>query len=105
MAGDVIAERVVVKLQANWPDYVFSPDYHRVSLPEVERYIIQNNHLPNVPSAKEVADKGIDVGAMNTKLMEKVEELTLYLIEQNKRMEALERKNESLEKAIQQLKK
>lgn len=105
VAGDVIAERVVVKLQASWPDYVFSPNYQRASLTDVEKYILQNNHLPNVPSAKEVADKGIDVGAMNTKLMEKVEELTLYLIEQNKRMEALEKKNDSLEKAIQQLKK
>ena len=106
VAGDMIAERVVVKLQSSgWPDYVFTPNYHLSTLPEVEKYIEQNHHLPNVPSAKEVADKGIDVGAMNTKFMEKIEELTLYLIEQNKKLEALEKKNVELENAIKNIKK
>ncbi len=105
VAGDIIAERVVVKLQANWPDYVFTPSYQLASLTEVERYIEQNLHLPNVPSAKEIADKGIDVGAMNTKMMEKIEELTLYLIEQNKKLDALEKKNAALENAIKNIKK
>jgi hypothetical protein len=106
IGGDVIAERVVVKLQASgWPDYVFTPTYHLSTLPEVEKFIEQNHHLPNVPSAKEVADKGIDVGAMNTKLMEKIEELTLYLIEQNKKLESIEKKNVELENAIKSIKK
>lgn len=100
VAGDVIAERIVVKLQSAWPDYVFTPSYKRSSLPEIEQYIKENNHLPNIPSAQEVADKGIDVGALNAKMMEKIEELTLYLIEQNKKIEALEKKNEFLERAI-----
>ncbi len=106
VAGDMIAERVVVKLQSSgWPDYVFTPTYHLATLPEVEKYIEQNHHLPNIPSAKEVADKGIDVGAMNTKFMEKIEELTLYLIEQNKKLEALEKKNIELENTIKSIKK
>ena len=112
IAGDMIAERVVVKLQSNWPDYVFTPSHQRASLPEVEEYINQNHHLPNIPSAQEVSDKGIDVGAMNIKFMEKIEELTLYLIEQNKnlteqtkKLEALKRKNVELENAIKNIKK
>jgi hypothetical protein len=105
VGGDLIAERVVVKLQTNWPDYVFSPTYQKATLPEVEQYILKNSHLPNIPSAQEVAEKGQDIGAMNVKMMEKIEELTLYLIEQNKRMEALEKKNEALENIVKQLKK
>jgi hypothetical protein len=105
VGGDVIAERVVVKLQTNWPDYVFSPTYQKATLPEVEQYILKNNHLPNIPSAQEVAEKGQDIGAMNVKMMEKIEELTLYLIEQNKRMDALEKKNEMLENALKQIKR
>jgi hypothetical protein len=105
VGGDVIAERVVVKLQTNWPDYVFSPTYQKATLPEVEQYILKNSHLPNIPSSQEVAEKGQDIGAMNVKMMEKIEELTLYLIEQNKRLEALEKKNESLENLLKQLKK
>ena len=105
VGGDIIAERVVVKLQANWPDYVFTPSYHRASLQEIEKYINQNHHLPNIPSAQEVSEKGIDIGSMNTKFMEKIEELTLYLIEQNRKLEALEKKNVELENAIKNIKR
>jgi hypothetical protein len=89
VAGDMIAERVVVKLTGNWPDYVFSPNYKRSTLSEVEEYINKNHHLPNIPSAQEVTDKGIDVGKMNAKLLEKMEEMTLYMIEQQKEIKAL----------------
>jgi hypothetical protein len=89
VGGDMIAERVVVKLQSNWPDYVFSPNYKRSTLTEVEEYINKNHHLPNIPSAQEIADNGIDVGKMNAKLLEKMEEMTLYMIEQQKEIKAL----------------
>jgi hypothetical protein len=89
IGGDMIAERVVVKLQSNWPDYVFSPNYKRSTLSEVEEYINKNHHLPNIPSAQEVSDNGIDVGKMNAKLLEKMEEMTLYMIEQQKEIKAL----------------
>ena len=87
VAGEMIAERVVVKLQTAWPDFVFKKSYGLRPLSEVEVFINQNSHLPEVPSAAEVADKGIDVGAMNAKLLQKVEELTLYLIEMKKENE------------------
>ena len=95
VGGDVIAERVVVKLQTAWPDFVFKKNYGLRPLSEVEAFINQNNHLPEVPSAAEVADKGIDVGAMNAKLLQKVEELTLYLIEMKKENE---KQNQEIEK-------
>ncbi|MDP5198311.1 hypothetical protein [Flavobacterium sp. DG2-3] len=74
-----------VKVEAvNWPDYVFEEDYKIKSLESLEKYIKENKHLPEVPSAKEIADNGLELGEMNKTLLKKVEELTLYLIEQNK---------------------
>jgi hypothetical protein len=84
VAGKTITEEVVVKLQANWPDYVFSPEYKLPSLLEVEKFIKANKHLPEVPSAEEVKENGLSVGEMNLILLKKVEELTLHLIQQNK---------------------
>lgn len=74
-----------VKVEAvNWPDYVFEEDYKVTSLGNLEKYIKENKHLPEVPSAKEIMDNGLELGEMNKTLLKKVEELTLYLIEQNK---------------------
>lgn len=72
-----------------WADYVFKPGYNLIPLSEVEEYIAQNGHLPNVPSEKEVLENGVNLLEMNVKLMEKVEELTLYLIEQQKQINFL----------------
>lgn len=90
VGGNVVAEEVVVKLKENWPDYVFHKDYKKTNLDELENYIHENGHLPNIPDAKEVDKEGINVGEVQTKLLEKIEELTLYLIEQNKKIEKLE---------------
>lgn len=74
-----------VKVEATgWPDYVFEDDYKITSLESLEKFIKINKHLPEVPSAKEISDNGLELGEMNKTLMKKVEELTLYLIEQNK---------------------
>ena len=104
VGGDIIAERVVVKLQANWPDFVFKKNYGLRPLSEVEAFINQNNHLPEIPSAKEVAEKGIDVGDMNAKLLQKVEELTLYLIEMKKENEKQAKENLRQAEEIEKLK-
>lgn len=74
-----------------WADYVFKPDYQLMPLSEVENYINQNGHLPNVPTEKEVLEEGINVGEMNKILLEKIEELTLHIIEQEKRIVELEK--------------
>lgn len=90
--GNMIAEQVVVKLYGTWPDFVFNKDHSMMNLYEVENFISKNSHLPNVPSAKEVEEKGIDLGEMNKILLQKIEELTLYMIEQQKQIDELKSK-------------
>jgi hypothetical protein len=89
--------RVDVASENGWADYVFAEDYKLMSLEEIEVYVQEHNHLPNIPSASEVVEEGIDVAEMNKLLLEKVEELTLQLIEVNKRMKAIEANNSNLE--------
>ena len=94
--GDVIAESVTVKLSGNWPDYVFAKDYKLWKLEKVEDYIKEKKRLPGVPSAREINDKGLDLGETNRITTEKLEEVFLYLIEQNKRIKELEKQNAEL---------
>ncbi|WP_394973687.1 Ig-like domain-containing protein [uncultured Croceitalea sp.] len=77
--------------QDTWPDYVFTKDYDLSSLEEVQRHIKEKGHLPNIPSAKEVAVNGIELGEMNKLLLEKIEELTLHLIQIRKEIEKLKK--------------
>jgi hypothetical protein len=89
-------EKVKVDLQAGvWADYVFAPTYRLRPLSEVEAFIQQNKHLPDVPSAKTLEANGLDLAEMHKIQMQKIEELTLYLIELKKENEAL--KNQVLE--------
>jgi len=81
--------RVSVKDSGDWADYVFEEDYDLMPLNELQNYISQNKHLPNVPSADEVVQKGIDMAQMDATLLEKIEELTLYVIQQQKEIEGL----------------
>jgi hypothetical protein len=87
--GTVRSEKVKVT-QTDWSDFVFQPGYALPSLDSVKQYINQHRHLPEIPSEKEVMANGQDLGEMNKKLLQKVEELTLYLIEMKARMEQLE---------------
>lgn len=82
--GGILAEEVRVSLKSTWADYVFSKDYKLPTLEEVETQIKEKGHLCNVPSAKEIKENGIELGEMSKIQQEKIEELTLYLIEQNK---------------------
>jgi hypothetical protein len=91
VAGDMRAESMEVSLESTWPDYVFDKDYSLKTLTEVEKFITKNKHLPNVPSASDVEDNGINLGEMDAILLQKIEELTLYVIEQQKRIEELEK--------------
>jgi hypothetical protein len=88
--GQVIVEELVVQNFASWPDYVFAEDYDLMSLDELEASIKENKHLPGVPKAAEVEGAGISVGDMQRRMMEKIEELTLYVLQQNKRLSAQE---------------
>ncbi|HEU4555606.1 MAG TPA: hypothetical protein VFS25_22360 [Chitinophaga sp.] len=96
--GDVFAKKIKVT-QTGWPDYVFSPDYKMRTLPELERYIKENQHLPEIPTAAAIQKDGHDLGEMNKKLLQKVEELTLYLIELKKENNEMKQRLEKLEKS------
>ena len=87
-----------------WADYVFAEDYKLSSLKEVEQYISENGHLPNVPSAKQVMEDGIEVGEMTKIQQEKIEELTLYAIAQDKQIDAQQKMLEEQQKQIDELK-
>lgn len=89
--GDIITRRLVVQI-ANWADFVFAPDYELLPLHKVEEFVTANKHLPGVPTEKEVLEQGIEVGEMNKILLQKVEELTLYVIELEKKYKELEQK-------------
>ncbi len=99
--GGILATEV--RVATTWADYVFEDDYSLPTLEEVECYIEENGHLPNVPSAKEVEEQGIEVGEMAKIQQEKIEELTLYVIEQNKQLEKQAEEINELKELVQEL--
>jgi len=98
--GAVYATAVIVKASSAFPDYVFAPDYKLRSLEEVEVAIKRDRHLPNIPSAAEIAKNGLPVSDMIVKQMEKIEELTLYSIGLHKQNLDFQQKNQSLEQRL-----
>jgi hypothetical protein len=95
--GDIIATDFTALAIDDWPDYVFDDEYELKSIDEVKDFIDVNHHLPNIPNAQEIEDNGVNLGEMSKKLIEKVEELTLYVIELNE-------KNRDLQKQINEMK-
>ncbi|WP_294208317.1 cell wall anchor protein [uncultured Chryseobacterium sp.] len=95
--------KVDVATTAGWADYVFNKDYKLRPLEEVEKHIAEKGHLPNIPSATEVEKNGINLGEMDAKLLEKIEELTLYSIDQNKQLQKQADEINELKKQVQQL--
>ncbi|WP_291287725.1 hypothetical protein [Flavobacterium sp.] len=93
--GTIHSKEVKVDL-SGWPDYVFKKEYNLPTLEEVEKHISEKGHLKNIPSEEEVLKNGINLGEMNAKLLQKIEEMTLYMIEQNKKINDLQRENKKL---------
>jgi hypothetical protein len=97
--GSIRARELVIEDQVGdwkaWPDYVFAPEYQLMPLDELEAWINTHRHLPGIPSANEVATNGVAVGEMQRLLLEKIEELTLRVIELSKQNEVLARKLEA----------
>jgi hypothetical protein len=89
--GKAICEELKVQLSGNWPDYVFNKNYKLKSFDELRKFIEKNNHLPNIPAAAEVERNGIEVGDMQKRMMEKIEELTLYVLQLEERMAAMKK--------------
>ena len=97
--GLLRARKVKVDMQ-NWADYVFDKNYDLMPLNELDCYIQEHQHLPNVPSINTVIDEGIELGDMNRVLLEKIEELTLYIIEQNKELQSVTRDLEQIKSTL-----
>jgi trimeric autotransporter adhesin len=101
--GKAIFNKIVVEAYGNWADFVFQDNYKLPAITDVEKYIDQYQHLPGVPSASEVEKNGIDVGENQKILLQKVEELTLYIIDQNKQIENQNKEITSLQNQNEQL--
>ena len=95
--GGIITDEVLILNVEDWPDYVFGKEYKLMSLNDLKAYINQNNHLPDLPSAQDVEENGINVVEMQKALLKKIEELTLYTVEQQRLIEELQAKIEQLE--------
>lgn len=102
--GTVGAEEFIVT-NTGWSDYVFQPGYRLRPLSEVGAYIQANHHLPDIPSETEVKEKGVSVGEMQSKLLAKVEELTLHMIQADERNNRLEQQNQELRDRLARLEK
>jgi len=100
--GNIRAKEIKVET-ANWPDYVFAKDYSLPSLAETEKHIKEKGHLSGIPSAKDVKENGINLGEMNAKLLKKIEELTLYLIQKTHNDEKLQQELEEQRNLIREM--
>jgi len=96
--GAIHANEVRVDLSVPGPDYVFESDYKLASLEEIKNYIDQNKHLPEIPSAKEMEKNGVQLGEMNMLLLKKIEELTLHILEQERKIQEQEKRIQRIEK-------
>jgi FtsZ-binding cell division protein ZapB len=95
--GQIACEEVLVANSTAWPDYVFKTDYKLLPLKEVEKHIQAKGHLPNIPAASVIEKEGIKLADMQTRTIEKVEELTLYAIEADKKIETLQAENKTIQ--------
>jgi len=101
--GKIIATELKVQLQSQWPDYVFKEAYKLPTIEEVAKHIQEKGHLPNIPSAEEVKNNGIEVGEMNKLLLEKIEELTLYTLGQEEKLKSVKCVNKELLKRLEKV--
>ncbi|WP_238989918.1 hypothetical protein [Flavobacterium sharifuzzamanii] len=116
--GTIHSQEVKVDM-TGWSDFVFKKEYNLPTLEEVEKHIAEKGHLENIPSEKEVLENGINLGEMNAKFLQKIEELTLYIIQQNKKnntqydqitslkdqVDSLKKQNETLSLILERLSK
>jgi hypothetical protein len=98
--GQIVCEDLLIQDSSLWPDYVFEPGHPLRPLEEVEDFVRQNKHLPGVPTADEIERDGISVGEMKKRMMGKIEELTLYVIDQNQRLAAQQQELDKLRQTL-----
>jgi len=105
VGGDAIMEKVKVQLEGSWPDYVFSKEYPLLDLGELQSYVNKNGHLPGVPSAQEIKESNQDLGLIQQKLLEKIEELTLYTIQQENAIKSRDMEIDQLKNDLVEIRK
>ncbi|WP_320054429.1 hypothetical protein [uncultured Acetobacteroides sp.] len=93
-----------IKVDLNGADFVFEKDFKLMTLNELEKFVTEQKHLPEIAPAKEMEKNGTELGELNSKLLQKMEEMTLYMIEQNKRIDSIQEQNKLLKKEIELLK-
>ena len=101
VGGAIQAKEVVVN--TGWSDYVFAPGYLLSPLSDVAAFVKENHHLPDIPSAEEVAERGVSLGDISAKLLAKIEELTLHMIAAEERSGRLERENAELRERMEKV--
>ncbi|WP_161635273.1 LamG domain-containing protein [Aquimarina macrocephali] len=101
--GKIHAEEVKIDLSVPAPDYVFTKEYDLLTIEEVQQHIKEKGHLPNIPSATEMEQNGVELGVINMKLLEKIEELTLYTIAQEKQLKEQQKVNKALEDRLKKI--
>ena len=101
VGGKIIGEEMRVQLEGSWPDYVFQEDYKLMSLEELSETIKNDGHLPGIPKASVIEQEGLELGDMQKRMMEKIEELTLHMINMNERVVALEKENATLKAQLE----
>ncbi len=99
-----IKNKLRIEVQS-WKSNIFYPEYNLISIDSLSQFVIKNNHLPDIPSEQEVIDNGLDVGDMQALQMQKIEELTLYIIELNKKLENQQKLIQEQQKQIEQMQK
>lgn len=105
VCGTIRAKEILVDLNGSCaPDYVFNMDYKLMDLKQIEKFVKSNKHLPDIPSEKEMVENGVNMKDLQLKLLQKIEELTLYVIEQNKNLDRQNEKIAILESEIKKLK-
>lgn len=105
--GDINCRKLKV-LPTTWPDYVFKPEYELMPISDLKEFISKNKHLPGVPDEKQVAKEGVELGELNKILLQKIEELTLYIIElkaENEKLNSFELRLRKLEEAEKNISK
>jgi hypothetical protein len=103
--GKIMCEEVKVQLEPTWPDYVFEEGYALLPLEELAVRVKKDKRLPGIPSAAEIKEQGLGMGEMQAKMMEKIEELTLYLIDANENITTLQQENARLHQRLTHLEK
>ena len=96
--GGIRTDYIRIDIESGWADFVFNKNYHLIGIKELESYIKRNHHLPGLPTNQEVIEAGINIGETTKVLLQKIEELTLYVIELKKENEALDKKIINLSK-------